>query len=423
MIQLQNLNHLLSTGDYSYIVSNNIDTEFFSDYANEFNFIREHYEKYGKVPDQITFCNKFPDFDIIEVTETSRYLIDGLYEDLNKRKLAKVFNNIRKLLMEDKVEAAQNLYISQAASVVKSSKMESVDIFQDVSRYDAYIEKTNDVDKFYVSTGFLELDNVLSGWDRQDEYATIVARTGRGKSWILLKTAVAAAQQGLTVGVYSGEMSVDNVAYRVDTWISHISNGSLVHGNAIVKEEYSHYIKQLPTMFKGSIKVLTPDMITGKSGVNAMRAFIEKEKLDMLCIDQHSLLEDDRNARNPVEKAANISKDIKILQTQKRIPIITVSQQNRNVMDNGGVDSVQISSSDRIGQDSSTILFLTKEENIMTLHLVKSRNSESGKSIRYACDWNRGIVEYIAEENNAVDGAGSAELRAEYEIEDGDNVF
>ena len=33
----------------------------------------------------------------------------------------------------------------------------------------------------------------------------------------------------------------------------------------------------------------------------------------MLCIDQHSLLEDDRNARNPVEKASNISKDLKNL--------------------------------------------------------------------------------------------------------------
>ena len=423
MIQLQNLNKILASQDFSYIISNNINVEFFSDYVNEFNFIKEHYEQYGRTPDLLTFCNKFPQFDVIQVDEPVSYLVDELYDDLNKRKLATVFNRIRKLLMEDKVEEAQNVYISHASDTVKSTKLTSVDIFHDTSRYDHYIAKSQDKSGFYVTTGFSELDDVISGWDRHEEYATIVARTGRGKSWILLKTAAAAAAQGLTVGIFSGEMSVDNVAYRIDTWISHISNGSLVHGNPIVKDEYGMYIKKLPTMFTGTIKVLTPDMISTKVGVNSLRAFIEKEKLDMLCIDQHSLLEDDRGARNPVEKAANISKDIKLLQTQKRIPIITVSQQNRDKMDDGGVDTVQIASTDRIGQDSSTIIFLTKNDNIMTLHLVKARNSESGKTLNYACDWNRGIVEYIPEENNAVSGQGCQDLRDEYEFDEEQDIY
>ena len=54
-------------------------------------------------------------------------------------------------------------------------------------------------------------------------------------------------------------------------------------------------------------------MINGPAGVSALRAFIEKEKLDILFVDQHSLLEDDRKAKNPVDKAANISRDLKNL--------------------------------------------------------------------------------------------------------------
>ena len=130
----------------------------------------------------------------------------------------------------------------------------------------------------------------------------------------MLKIAVAAAQQGLTVGIYSGEMSEKKIGYRIDTLISHISNGAIIHGNQNVQLEYKKYIDSLKDRISGKIKVLSPTMIDGSAGVNALRAFIEKDKLDILCVDQHSLLDDDRKAKNPVERAANISKDLKILQ-------------------------------------------------------------------------------------------------------------
>lgn len=324
------------------------------------------------------------------------------------------------MLNAGKTDEALNFFLSQSQDAIKSSHMESVNIFQDTTRYDRYIEKGEDFEKFYVTTGFEELDELIGGWDRQEEVATIVARTGVGKTWCLLKTAIAAASAGLDVGIFSGEMSADSVGYRIDTLISHISNGSIVHGNMSVKDEYSHFMRNLPTMFKGSIRVLTPDMIDGKAGVTALRGFIKKYNLEMLCIDQHSLLEDDRNARNPVDAASNISKDLKKLQVTEKIPIIAVSQQNRTQLDSGKVDSMQIAAADRIGQDSSVILFITSENDVMTLHLVKARNSLSGKRLSYSCDINRGVFQYIPEETNALDGAGSEELRKEFEYYEND---
>ena len=88
-------------------------------------------------------------------------------------------------------------------------------------------------------------------------------------------------------------------------------------------------------MFSGSLKVITPAMINGPAGVQALKAFIQKEDLDILFVDQHSLLEDDRHARNPVDRAANISRDLKNLQVMCHIPIIAVSQQNRELAENG----------------------------------------------------------------------------------------
>lgn len=61
------------------------------------------------------------------------------------------------------------------------------------------------------------------------------------------------------------------------------------------------------------MKVITPSMINGPAGVSALRAFVEKESIDILFVDQHSLLEDDHHARNSVDRASNISRDLKNL--------------------------------------------------------------------------------------------------------------
>lgn len=398
MIQLQFLNYVLTTKDSSLISLNNLNDDHFSQHAGEFSYVKRHLDKYGNIPDRETFLQSFPEFQIIEVQEKPQYLIDALFKDYKTRKLAEVFNKIRALLQTDKVDEAMSLYQKESENFHIGVSLQAVDILQDTSRYEAYIERTKDFNKYYITTGFKELDQLVGGWDRQEELATIVARTNYGKSWILLKSASAAAKQGLRVGIYSGEMSERKVGYRLDTLIGHIPNGSLIHGNVSIQSEYQQFIQQLPTMFSGSIKVLTPNMINGPADVNALRLFIEKENLDILFVDQLSLLEDQRNGKTPVEKAANISKDMKNLQVLKRVPIVSVSQQNRTKNEGGGLDTTQIAQSDRIGQDSTCIIFLEKDEDIIKLILVKSRDSVNGKTLSYLVDFNKGDFTFIPEE-------------------------
>lgn len=417
MIQLQVLNYLLDSKDSSFLLMNNLTKEFFSDYSEEFEFINSHYLTYGKIPDKLTLLAKFPDFDIIEVEETPKYLLDALYEDKTRRDLTVTFNNIRKLLNENNVEAALEEYNKSFDRMSSATHLDSVDILKDTSRYDAYIDKLENLDSYFVTTGLKELDELLGGgWDRQEELATIVARTNMGKTWLLLKSAIAAAEQGLNVGLYSGEMSEDKIGYRVDSLVSHISNGAITHGNDTVRREYTEFIEKLKNgLIKGSLKVLTPAMISGTAGVTALRAFIEKEKLDMLCIDQHSLLDDDRHAKNPVERASNISKDLKNLQVLKRIPIITVSQQNRASTDNG-LNTTMIAQSDRIGQDSTVVLFFEQKDGIMTLSLTKARDVANGKELQYTVNFDKGVFEYMPNSLDGTDSSNVESLRDEYEL-------
>lgn len=405
MIQLQFLNKLLDTKNSSLITLNNLTSDYFSNYRKEFNFILNHLREYNSMPDKETFLNAFPDFELINVTENDNYLLEELFKDYKENALIDTFNKVRYLMLAGKSEEALNVYKNSVDKIATSgTALQCVDLLKDTSRYDRYLEKTKNIDKYYISTGFKELDDILGGWDRQEELATIVARTNNGKSWLLLKCATAAIEQNLNVGIYSGEMSADKVGYRIDTLLSHISNGSLTHGNDNVVQDYNKYIAQIKNRYTGSLKVLIPNMIQGPAGVTALRAFIEKENLDILFVDQHSLLEDDRKAKNPVERASNISKDLKNLQVLKQIPIIAVSQLNRTKNEDGSelLDSTQLAQSDRIAQDSTSIIGITrdkKDNSLFKIHIIKSRDSINGKILSYLVDLDKGKFTYIPEED------------------------
>ena len=321
------------------------------------------------------------------------------------------------------------IYNESSEMLLQAKHLEAVDIYKDLSRYDSYVERSTDFTKYYVKTGFPELDEVIGGWDRKEELATIVARPNVGKSFVLFKVALAAAEQGLTVGIYSGEMSETKVGYRLDTIMSHISNTKIIHGNTNIQVEYKKFLEGIQGKLKGKILVLTPSMINGTAGVNALRAFIDKYHLDMLCIDQHSLLEDDRKAKNPVERAANISRDLKNLQVMVKIPIIAVSQQNRENTDEKGVDTKNVAQSDRISQDSTILLFLERgpvkenKHNIMTLTLVKSRDSANGCKLSYVVDLDRGTWAFLPDEEDGLKGNKCEELKNEFEDNGNSNTY
>ena len=402
MIQEQVLNKIIQDRDSSIVTLNNLSIDYFSDYKDEFAFIKNHIAKYSATPDMETFLSNFPDFQVITVNEPVSYLLEELMRDKNKRFLAENYTRVRQLIMDDKIDEAMQILKSASEESTTFISLQCVDILKDTSRYDSYVEKTENYDKYFIKTGFDELDQILGGWDCNEELGTIVARNGLGKSWILFKCAAAAAEQGKNVGIYSGEMSENKVGYRIDTIIGHIPNGALVHGSGSVKNEYRRFLENLSERVPGSIKILTPKMINGPAGVSALRAFVEKENLDILFIDQHSLLEDDRKAKNPVEKASNISKDLKLLQVVKRIPIISVCQQNREKLEEGKTfDTTQLAQSDRIAQDSTVIIFIERKDDLMRLHLVKSRDTENGKVITYKVDLNQGIWQYIPDDKSS----------------------
>ena len=430
--QFQIINKILQTKDYSLISMNNLTEDYFFQYRAEFNFIKNHYEKFRVVPDRLTFLNTFSDFDVTDVTEPDAYLLEQLIKDYNTSYMATGFNKIKKLIESGHIDEAASYFSTMPEGLQQGATMTCTSLFKDTSRYDRYIDRLNNKSNYYLSTGFRELDNMIGGIDLQNENMVIAARTGVGKSWTLIKMAVEAAKQGKNVGMYSGEMAVDKVGYRVDTLLGHIDNQAITRGNDYdpsVPMKYKNYLDNLQYNVSGDFKVLTPQDIAGPATVAALRTFIEKHKLDILFVDQFSLLEDTSRAKTTHEKVANISKEIKNLQVLTGIPIISVSQMNRTKEEDGEQDTTQIGLSDRIGQDATCVIMLSRKltyhdeaktqikDDQLILNVVKSRDGGNGKLI-YKADFNSGTFIYL--DPNLGEQA-SQELENRYSEEYNDN--
>lgn len=432
--QVQLISYIINTKDFSVISQNNLDDKFFFNYKAEFNFIKNHYEQYRTVPDKLTFLNVFPEFDVVEVNEPLTYLLEQLYSDYNASYLATRFNKIKKMLENNETDAAVDYFMKSTENLHVGSVMSCTNLLEDTSRYDRYLERTTNQSKFYVSTGFPELDKIIGGIDRENEDFVISARPGQGKTQLLVKMACAASVQGLTVGIFEGEMSKDKIGYRVDTFLGHIKNSSMNRGDLYIQKEYERYIKSLAVSGYGPIKIITQNDIAGDMTVDALRAFIEKEHLDILFIDQYSLLEDKRHGKQEFERVGNIAKDIKSLQVEKHIPIISVSQMNRTKTE-GELDTSQISLSDKIPQYATILIMLEQKDQeetdpnnpkLITLNITKSRDGGDHRKVQYGVNFNTGEWNYIPNEKDGITSKAEIQsIKNSYAPADdcGENVF
>ena len=423
------LNKILNTQDYSIISLNNLTVDYFNTYKAEFLFIKNHYEQYRKVPDKVVFASRFPDFTFMEVNESDLFLINELLRDYNVSCIAEIMNNFKKQFdnnseQVDKLDKAIADFKESASNLQLGNALTSTNIITDTSRYDRYLERCNTPGDYMYSTGFPEIDRATGGIDRLNEYMVIIGRPGLGKSWILHAMIAACSRQGLRCGLYSGEMTTDLVAYRIDTLLGHMKNSSISRSDSYYKDTYYKYIADLPKRGLGDIIIFTPtDVAGGEVTVDTLRSFIEKNKIEILFVDQFSFMDDRKHAKDEREKIANISTDMKKLQVMAKIPIIAVSQQNRTKSEDNSKgtkftqDTSQVYGSDKIGQDATTVIGIERSVDdkdgntkyILTLNTIKARNGGDGKSIDYQIDLNEGRFTYIPKANDGFTSKEDAE--------------
>ena len=246
MVALQILSKIISTSDNSIIEDNILTEEYFVGYEKEYNFIQDHLKQYGNVPDKATFLAQFPDIELVEVTESDRYLVDTVREEYLYYKSVPVIQKAAELLKTDS-NAASEYLVNAMKELQPSYHLGGIDIAAEAkTRYEEFLDRKQNQDKWFFTCGFPELDDLIHGIKRKEEFFVIFARTNQGKSWILEKICTHVWQTGYNVGYISPEMSASSIGYRFDTLHSHFSNSGLTWGKDDIDEaEYKDYIDEI----------------------------------------------------------------------------------------------------------------------------------------------------------------------------------
>jgi replicative DNA helicase len=242
-----------------------------------------------------------------------------------------------------------------------------------------------------IATHYLQLDNLTSGLQR-GELIIVAGRPGMGKTSFALNIAEnIALKNKLPVAIFSLEMTGEQLAQRL------LSSVALVDQSSIKRGDLSHDEMDKLFLAMNDLRI-APIHIAETPGINIidLRARVRRLKnqigdLGLIVIDYVQImsgLKDSRNS-NRAQEIADISRSLKALALEINVPIILLSQLNREVesRQDKRPNIADLRESGALEQDADIILLLyrdnyydkeSKKGNISEINIAKNRSGSTG---------------------------------------------
>jgi replicative DNA helicase len=245
-----------------------------------------------------------------------------------------------------------------------------------------------------VPTGFPSLDKKIAGWQRSD-LIILAARPSVGKTTLALDFARNAALAGSKVGIFSLEMSKDQLVDRLLAAHAHVDLWKLRTGKLATGGADDDFLRLGDAISDLSQATLYIDD-NPSANVMAMRTMARRLQsehgLDLLIIDYLQLMESSRYTDNRVQEVSAISRGLKKLAIELQIPVLALSQLSRAVEMRTGAGArpklSDLRESGSIEQDADIVMFLHRQPwegeekpEIMEVDLIieKHRNGPTGE--------------------------------------------
>ncbi len=245
-----------------------------------------------------------------------------------------------------------------------------------------------------VPTGFTDLDEITSGLQRSD-LVIVAARPSMGKTSFVMNVAQhVGVHAGMTVGIFSLEMSKEQLFLRMLTSEARI-DAHRFRGGFLNERDYGRLSQTLGTLAEA--KVFIDD--SASIGVLEMRAkarrLAAEHGLHLLIIDYLQLMQGRGRFDNRQQELASISRSLKGLAKELNVPIVALSQLSRapEARADRHPQLSDLRESGALEQDADVVLFIYRaemydreetapeDEGVAEIIVGKQRNGPTG-SIR-----------------------------------------
>lgn len=241
-----------------------------------------------------------------------------------------------------------------------------------------------------VPTGFPDLDNLMSGLHKSD-LIILAARPSMGKTSFALDIARnVAVRHDTPVGIFSLEMSSEQLVDRMLSAESFVNSWKMRTGAISSEDDFAKIRDALETLSKA------PIYIDDKPAQNilSMRAVARRLKrergIGLIVVDYLQLMAptNTKASDSMVQQVTEISRSLKQLAREIEVPVIALSQLSRAVEQRGGKPRLSdLRDSGSIEQDADVVMFIHREDkinkdsdrpNIAEILIEKHRNGPTG---------------------------------------------
>lgn len=284
---------------------------------------------------------------------------------------------------EQKIYAIRQGRASQGLEHISSVILEVFDRLGELAAQDSAIPG--------LSTGFPDLDSAISGLNSSD-LILLAARPGMGKTSMALNILLHAGKfSGKTVVFFSLEMSREQLAMRLIASESFVDNKKLVTGR-LGDDDWDKIALAAAALNKTSILIDdNPSLSVADMNAKCRRV----DNLGLIVIDYLQLMQSAGGSsrysgENRQQVVSDISRALKIMAKELRVPVLCLSQLSRGPESRGDKRPMlsDLRESGAIEQDADIVMFLYRDDyynedsenhNVAECIIAKNRHGETRK--------------------------------------------
>ncbi|HDL50617.1 MAG TPA: replicative DNA helicase, partial [Firmicutes bacterium] len=238
-----------------------------------------------------------------------------------------------------------------------------------------------------IPSGFPKLDKITGGFHKND-LIVLAARPSVGKTSFSLNVATNVATKfNLPVAIFSLEMSKEQIVERILEYVADVNFHRLRTG-IFSDDDWKKLGRAYGPLYDAPIYIDDSSDISVLEIRTKARRLKSKENLGMIVVDYLQLMHLRRRVENRVQEISEITRSLKKLAREVRVPVLVISQLSRAIEKREDKRPMlsDLRESGSIEQDADVVMFLsvkgedkTKDTNIVDLIVAKNRNGPLGK--------------------------------------------